>query len=1001
MMNFFATDSPERKIERLLAQGERLFQHGKEREAFEKFEEAAAILPEASKPSLAMGRAYFRRQEYDLALKHYYKGLYFCEITDEPAILCEIAQVYLSMKRYDVAEEKLLKALRLDPNFTLAIQGLAHIYFQTGRISESIAQQKILQQQYPGDQQIIQKLVDSFRLLGEYQEARNVLQNVLKLPHASGWFAAQEPLTQQLRELSFPDGTECGLKERLYARYGNICLGTLRDNGLDLHFTSSLALSMSALQITLRRFAYFVQTFSWEITCVVACEKSSSLLSALIASLLNVSVKNVSKVMKTDSVLVVQFYLKESRQFRKLLKKLSRRTQKIITFAFLAQIHGEEEEYLPDILGIPVTQETKISWKNLNDLFSPPWRDIPFLGTSVNISEAVIEQFLDELHALPVENDLQQQVTYYAETGSLLRKHLTLRTEHSSDDVLLEGSSLEELLHLLRTSRKSELYMILPRLSSESLIVEEIQVMLKTLYFARQESGMRRTIGTLLLSRQQEIGFNTLVEWFHESTEIGTKIALLNTLVLSSHRKVSDVVAEALRHPREEVRSCASCYLEKLDHAEPFTELWSMLLQDTPEIIARTIRYLYARRADILFTYLRNLFRHLDARVIHEVLTVVEQLENPEYIAEVLQLLRYDDQQIIAHAILTIGAIGDIDCGCQLLPFLEHENPDLRYAAAASLTRLERQRSIIFLMERLRKESLDVQERLLGLLGEVGLQETAPFIVQFGEQHIEHPHIVAAALQTLAVLKHRRSLPFVRKVASRFPTEANLLAYMTIVAEIGEEKDFENLITFLDHPPLIQFRVAALLYRKGFKKYFCVLQDGLRSRKLRSNLLAVSMLAEIRDEASIMEIFSAFRKNIPVLDQKIVLLLARQNTLVEYVQVFRSLPSSETGPILQGILRAVKTTESLQDVRQMLAVYSAFLGTDKLSAIYDLVSPEYSDVLQRGTMIWLAQNDPEKSRALIQQRMQDAHIDIANTAYDLWQELQGVITERQAEKPGF
>ncbi len=151
----FATDSPERKIERLLAQGERLFHHGKEREALEKFQEAAAILPEA-KPGLAMGRAYFRRQEYDLALKHYYKGLYFCDMADESAILCEIAQVYLSMKHYEIAEEKLLKAIRLDPNFTLAIQGLAHIYFQTGRISEAIEQQKILQQHSPGDSQIVQ-----------------------------------------------------------------------------------------------------------------------------------------------------------------------------------------------------------------------------------------------------------------------------------------------------------------------------------------------------------------------------------------------------------------------------------------------------------------------------------------------------------------------------------------------------------------------------------------------------------------------------------------------------------------------------------------------------------------------------------------------------------------------------------------------------------------------------------------------------------------------------
>ena len=84
MIKFFGGNSPERRVERLLAKGERLFQHGREREGIEKFAEAANVLPEASKPSLHLGRAHFTLKEYELALKHYYKGLYFCEITEEP-----------------------------------------------------------------------------------------------------------------------------------------------------------------------------------------------------------------------------------------------------------------------------------------------------------------------------------------------------------------------------------------------------------------------------------------------------------------------------------------------------------------------------------------------------------------------------------------------------------------------------------------------------------------------------------------------------------------------------------------------------------------------------------------------------------------------------------------------------------------------------------------------------------------------------------------------------
>ena len=831
MINFFAADSPERKIERLLAQGERLFQHGKEHEAIEKFEEAAVLLPEASKPSLALGRAYFRRQEYDLALKHYYKGLYFCEITDEPAILCEIAQVYLSMKRYDIAEEKLLKALRLDANFTLAIQGLAHIYLQVGRTSESIEQQKLLLRQHSGDQQLTRKLAEAYRLLGEYQNARQLLQHENTFPSTSGWFANQQAFEDLPRELRFPDGTEFGVKERLYARYGAMCLGTAGDNGLKLDVPSKLVLSPSALQVTLRRFLHIVQTFSWNMTCVVACEKNSMFLAALLAALLDVPLKNVSKVARTDRVLVAQVYVREARQIRRLLKKLSRRTQACITFTFVAQIRENDEEYLPDILGIPVTQETKISWKNVNDLLFHSWRDIPFLGSSVNFPETEIEQFLDELYALPEEEQLEQQMAYYYDDNELLREHLMPLSGVSSVFPPSEVSTPEELVRLLRTSRKNELYLLLQHISSETLRVPEVLATLKMLYFERQEQGIRRMIAKLLFSMEQGAGIDALLAWFEEAPAIDTKIALLKSLTRSSHRNVSGVIIEALRHPDQNLRLCASHALEKLDHAEPLAELWRMLLRDAPEIIVWTIRYLHARQADILSTCLPTLLRHPDSRVIHEALTVIKQREDSTYLTDVLRLLTSVDQEIIAHAIQTVGAIGDIDCGYHLLPFLEHENPELRYAAAASLTRLEGQRSILFLMERLRKESLDVQERLLGLLGEVGLQETVPFIVQFAEQHIEHPHIVAAAMQTLAMLKHRRNLPFIRKAASKFPSEANLLKYLEIVSEIGEEKDLENLITLLEHPPVIQFRVAALLYRKGFKKYSRVLQDGLRSKK--------------------------------------------------------------------------------------------------------------------------------------------------------------------------
>ena len=988
MINFFAGDSPERKVDRLIAQGERLFQHGKEREGIDKFAEAAQILPEASKPSLYLGRAYFKRQEYDLALKHYYKGLYFCEITEEPGILCEIAQVYLRMKRYDIAEEKLHKALRLEEYFALSIKGLIHIYLSTGRISDAVEQQKILRQHHPDDIQVIQKLVESHRLLGEYHQARVLLQKVLETTH-SGWNPDRTDIELQVRELNFPDGIELGIKEHLYAKYGNICLGTSGDNGLKLSLGSIQELTSSSLQFTLKRFADIVRTFSWNITCVVACEKSSLLLASIIAELLNIPVKSVPKITKSDCALVCQLHLKESKPIKKLLKKLGRRTHSVITFAFISTVDDEENSYIPDIIGIPVEKSAKISWKNANELVSHSYHETQFFGTSSTSSEDVIQQFLDELYAIPEEDNIQQQTAYYLRENSLLREHLVPLPPPSQCSNSSSNFSTEAIVNKLLSEQKSEMYAMLRHLRNNDLNIPEILSTLKTMYVEHQESGVRRIIGKLLLYAEHEEGFGYLLSLFYESdTDVALKTTLVETLCQSSNRKVADVVYSALQDSDEAVRACASKYLEKLDYSHPLSELHATLLADIPIIIVRTIRYLNAHQSQLLYDFLPNLLQHYSTEVIHEALHVLQERGEHRYTSAVLKLLSHHEQHIIAHAILAIGRIGGIDCGHHLLPFLEHENPELRYAAAASLTKLERQRSIVFLMERLRKESLDVQEKLLKLLGEVGLQETIPFIVQFAEQHLESPDIVSAAMRTLALLKNPRSLPFVRKAAAKFPNEEILSYYISIAAVIGDEKDTENLITFLEHPPTIQYRVAALLYRKGFKRYFHVLQDGIRSKRLPINLLAIEVLAEIGDEASVQVIFSAFGKEIPELDRKITAEIFRHSETEEYVRLFRKMPSTDSEVIIRGIHRAIQTSCSLEDVIHNIEVLYMFLANGAIPDIQAFISQKNSSPVQCGAMKWLAQHDQVNSQSIIQNNLNSENIDVANMAYILVGKLQ-------------
>jgi len=1004
MINFFGGNSPERQVERLLAKGERLFQHGKEREGIEKFAEAANVLPEASKPSLHLGRAYFKLKEYELALKHYYKALYFSEITEEPGILCEIAQIYLYMQRYDIVEEKLNKILRLDlplpPSHMNKIRravtkGLAHLYLCTGRISDAIDQQKMLLERTPEDLQIIQMLAESHRRLGENHEAGVLLRKAVELIKYSGQHTNLEHFERKLREVGFPDGTGFGIKEQLYAEHGSICFGTAGDNGIKVEVRQTLSLlSFTELAITLRRLAEFIHAFSWKISCVVAVDKSSSLLAAMIAHLLSVPTKPVSKVANHDKTLVCQVLFKDPKKAKKLLKKLGKRTDSVIMFSLFTIVNTENNDYMPDIIGIPVKKNTKVSWKTSNGVSSRSQHATAFFETpGTASSEQFVQQLLDKIYDISEEGNLAQQIAYYLTQNTQIRPHLVPDSKQQVPSLCPTGGTTnEEIVNWILSTEKGEVLAALKHIRSEDLQNPSISTALKTLYVENRNAVIRRIVGKCLLNIEHDAGLTYLIDLFHNpDTDVLLKISIVDTLGLSLSRKISGVISSALQDPREDLRIHAVQYLNKLDLSMELSALFERLLGDIPAIIIKTIRYLTTCETTPIYTvlhkFLPNLVRHEDPAVVHEALHAIQRCKDSAFTPVVTELLSHKEQHIIEHAIVTLGIIGDIDSGYQLLPFLEHEYPNFRYAAAESLTKFDHRRSIVFLMERLQKESPDVQEKLLKLLGGIGSHETVPFLVRFAEQHLENPQIVSAAMNTFAQLQDSRSLPFVRKAVAKFPNEEVLSHYISIAGTIGEEKDIENLITFLERPPVIQFRIAALLYKHGMKRYFHTLQDGIRSKKISINLLTIEILGEIADELSVQEMFSAFKREHPQLDKKIVEVICRHSKFSDYTILFHNLQPHDSEIVIQGIHRKIQCSQTLQEVINGLESLYALLQSDAIPVIQQLGRTTDDHLILCGTMTCLAQYAPTGCKDFIESHLNDKGIKVANTAYLIMRKL--------------
>ena len=995
MLNFFGGNSPERRVERLIAKGEHLFQHGREREGLKKFTEAAKVLPEAAKPSLYLGRAYVKLKDYDLALKHYYKALYFCNVTEEPGMLGEIAQIYFYLKRYDLVEEKLKKILQLDlpllPAQTEKIQhavikGLAHLYLRTGRISDAIAQQELLLEHAPEDVQVIQMLAESYRDLGEYHEARVLLQKAIELAQYSCDDADLEQLTRKLRAVGFPDGTEFGIKEQLYAEYGSICLGTAGDHGIEIVTRQTLApLALNELIVTLRRLREFIQAFTWPITCIVTADKNSSLLAAMMTHLLNVPIKPVARVANHDQVFACQLLFQESKPVKQFLKKLRRRADAIITFALVALVNNARQEYLPDIIGIPVENPENVAPKNSNPTFGEP----PESGTS----EKFIQQLLEMFYEIPEEEHRAQQIAYYLTQPIQLRDHLVPGSEpRKASTDRLEQKTPEELVNQLCSNKKAAIFEALQRIRRQDFNDPAILATLKTLYVEKRDAAIRRIVGEYLLTTGGAEGLTYLLDLFQQpTTDVLLKTSILDTLSLSSNRKIARVLIAALRDPHADLRLHAVEHLEKLDLALELTDLFERLLTDTPPIIVKTIAYLMTCETtpaySVLQQFLPNLLHHADPAVVHASLDAIQFHDDSTFTPLVITLLTHADQPISEHAIRTIGVIGDIDSGYRLLPFLEHPSPNFRYAAAESLTKLDHRRSIVFLMEWLRKETPEVQAKLLKLLGEIGSPEMVPFIVQFAEQHFEQPQLVSAAVQTLARLQDARSLPFVRKAVATFPEEALLTPYISLAGTIGEEQDLETLVTLLESPPAVQFRVAAVLYQHGLKRYFHILQDGIRSKKIPINLLAIEILGEIGDELSVQEMFAVFKRQQPRLDQKIAEVICRYSTSRDYYTVFRNLPPAEAEMVIQGIQRAISGSKTVPEVINALDSFCGLRQFDAIPVIQQLCATATNRVILCGAMKCLARYDPTGSQDLIKNHLHDEDLEVANTAYVIMRKL--------------
>ncbi len=1011
MFRFSHHDTPEQRAERLLTQGERLMQRGKESEGIRKFTEAAELLPEASLPNVRLGRAYAKRQEFDLALTHYYKGLFFCDTDDEAGILCEIAMMHLRMGRYDLAEEKFHSVLQMIPDSSIAWQGLAYLYERTGQTSEALAILRRMSQQSPDDRETLLQLVEALRQSGKYQEAQETAQQALTRMPAQTPPGETDALRQALKECAFPDGEEFGGRELLYARCGAICLGSADDDGVTIPLLASGAVSDRHVVATLARFLRCVELFGWDCRCVVAADKSSRMFAAIVACLLRLPLKFPAKAAKNELALLCQWSANAA-SHRKTLNTLRRRTSSLITFAFLAEAEQRDPSVMPDIVGLPLAHCADIAWKNADGRISSAFHDAEFWGILSRSVDLVIAEYCRRVCEFPDEADSEQRVEFYRREPVYLRPHLfeaamvrqafpvtralpLAATEPDalppsmSESALIKRSEnepvlTEEMIGRLHLPDQTERYLAMRQLRLDYRVTTEIDAALAQLVIEQRDDWLRHEILAYWLNADDGYGVDRMMSVFSRPrADVELKALVLETVGQTSDRRISALFVSALNSLDERLRAAAAQHLDRLDESQPLSEIFERLLYDIPAVQIPVIRYLAARRSQQLPPHFTRLLESDESAVLRETLQAIHAYRDRSCLNQVEALLTRDHELVQEHALRTLGAIGEMDAVWAALEFLDHPNPAMRYAAVECVMTAESRRSPVFLMERLRKETPDAQMKLIALCGDLGMMDMIPFLLRLAEQHFDSLSFAQSAMQTFARLPHSRCLPFARKAVAAFPTEEVILPYLALVNAVGEEADRDLLIPLLGYPPAIRLRAAGLLQRYGFEQYGRILRDALHSSKRAVNLLAVEALAELADEASLALLITVFEQDSPLLDRKLAEAFSTHGDDARYVRFLQGRSADMRENIRQGLLRAMQASRNAEDAHHACQALSLLLEANAITEMRQYAAPPHPATVRCDVMRWLAGCDNDGSRSIFQHNLDDDHLDVANTAYRL------------------
>jgi tetratricopeptide (TPR) repeat protein len=382
-----------------MERGQHLERQGRLDEAMTEFKRAIEADPSMAAAHNALGHHYHRKSLLTRAVDEFHTASL---LSRDYQSCFHLGRALSDLERYTEAEEAFRQCLDIDAGAPSARYELACAQYAQGQSAAALTQFQALAEEFPEDWELRSAIADCYMGSKDYEQAERTLREALhSAPATTDTLTVREALLAARRHLEFPPQQALGFKDLMYANHGVMCLGSGRDDGLDVPVYQNYTLTYSDVAMTCSRLMTVIREYNWQFNALVSVDADSMPLAIALSQLLDLPVLRVEELGEGDFVLVV---LAMGTQPELCEVTLERVPGRMLSFA-LALTWQPHQRLVTDILGVRCSGKCILPWKRL--------RKRSALAAATSILRA--------LAIVPDEENRPQQMAYYTRGHKLLR----------------------------------------------------------------------------------------------------------------------------------------------------------------------------------------------------------------------------------------------------------------------------------------------------------------------------------------------------------------------------------------------------------------------------------------------------------------------------------------------------------------------------------------------------------------------------------------------------